>query len=377
MKLLSFNEFINEGAYLGKDDMVRIQYADDSNNPDEVLKTADSGRTYFKDTPVKGRLENRPSDWSWPIFWGMGPDGISPEIDHPGRIKHTMDQLKKARVTDIDSSLKDFIDGSFRRLGITSNFRPDYIVTVGSTAGLVNSMANAIRNVVGSKVEIIELPKVIYFDAYEAFDWDEVNAQVERNGEKTFNTAKKAIYNYVDIDQTPNELKLAIRNSRTVADLRRALETFGVVWKDVVAGEKVKPFIVRSSGRTFGGSRSFWKNKYDYETNSFIEAVVDCAVNKSKMLIIDDNKHTGKDMTDIRHNIMEIIAGLDKVEENPANRFAFYVLYRMPQDKVYTDARGSDKKMDMSTDTVHQFIQFLQGDQGGDQIDPQIEDNPQ
>jgi hypothetical protein len=49
----------------------------------------------------------------------------------------------------------------------------------------------------------------------------------------------------------------------------------------------------------------------------------------------------------------------------------------MPHNKTYTDARGNAKKMEMSGEAVDQFTQFLQGNQGGDQIVDPIEDNPQ
>jgi hypothetical protein len=373
MELLSFNQFINEGVYLGQDGLVHLQYADDRNNPAEVLKTADSGKSHAQGTLISGKDDKRPDLWSWPMFWGLGPDNISPEIDHPGRIKYTMDKLKNGEIADMPSSLNDFIQGSFRKVGITRNFRPDYVVTVGSTAGLVNSMATAISQTLGSSIKIIELPKVVYFDAYDAFDWDEVNLQVDRNGEATFKKAKSTIYDYVDKDQTPPELKAAIKASTTVAELKRAVAVYGIVWRDVVNDKPAKPFIVRSSGITSGGSRSLWKAKYDYETTSFIEAVIDCAVNGSKMLIIDDNKHTGTDMRTIRYNVEEIVAGLDKKIPNVDTRFAFYVLYRMPATE-YTDIRGGTHAFVATAQVVQGFQEFLQGGQPA-QVDDQIEDN--
>jgi len=373
MELLSFNQFINEGAYLGQDGLVHLQYADDRNNPAEVLKTADSGRSHAEGTFTSGKDDKRPDLWSWPIFWGLGPDNISPKIDHPGRIKYTMDKLKNGEIADMPSSLNDFIKGSFRRVGITSNFRPDYVVTVGSTAGLVNSMATAISQTVGSSVKIIELPKVVYFDAYDAFDWKEVNSQVDRNGAATFRKAKNTIYDYIDKEQTPPELKAAITAATTVDELRRAVAAYGIVWRDIVNNKPAKPFIVRSSGINFGGARSMWKDKYDYETTSFIEAVVDCAVNGSRMLIIDDNKHSGTDMRTIRRNIEEIVAGLDKKRPNVDTRFAFYVLYRMPT-KDYTDIKGGKHPFVADTKTVQGFVEFLQAGQPA-QTDDRIEDN--
>ena len=373
MELLSFNQFINEGAYLGQDGLVHLQYADDRNNPAEVLKTADSGKSHAQGTLISGKDDRRPDLWSWPMFWGLGPDNISPEIDHPGRIKYTMDKLKNGEIANMPSSLNDFIQGSFRKVGITRNFRPDYVVTVGSTAGLVNSMATAISQTLGSSIKIIELPKVVYFDAYDAFDWEEVNRQVDRNGEVTFKKAKSTIYDYVDKDQTPPELKAAIKASTTVAELKRAVAVYGIVWRDVVNDKPAKPFIVRSSGITSGGSRSLWKAKYDYETTSFIEAVIDCAVNGSKMLIIDDNKHTGTDMRTIRYNVEEIVAGLDKKIPNVDTRFAFYVLYRMPAIE-YTDIRGGTHAFVATAQVVQGFQEFLQGGQPA-QVDDQIEDN--
>lgn len=376
MELLSFNQFINEGAYLGKDGLVHLQYADDKNNPDEVLKTADSGKSHPEGTYTSGKDDRNPRLWSWPMFWGLGPDNISPKIDHPGRIKYTMDKLKNGEIADMPNSLNDFIKTSFRRVGITANFRPDYVVTVGSTAGLVNSMATAISQTLGSDVKIIELPKVVYFDAYDAFDWDEVNRQVDRNGEKTFKTAKNLIYDYIDKEQTPPELKEAIRASKTVDELKRAVAVYGIIWRDIVNNKPAKPFIVRSSGINHGGARSLWKEKYDYETTSFIEAIIDCAVNGSKMLIIDDNKHSGTDMRTIRYNIMDIVAGLDKKRADYDTRFAFYVLYRMPT-KEYSDFNGKKHPFVSKAEVVQNFAAFLQGDQipQAPQVDDQIEDN--
>jgi hypothetical protein len=373
MELLSFNQFINEGAYLGKDGLVHLNIADDRNNPDEVLKTVDSGKDHFKGTLLTGMNDNKPHMWSWPIFWGLGPDNISPEIDHPGRIKYTMDKLKNGEIADMPSSLNDFIKGSFMKVGITRNFRPDYVVTVGSTAGLVNSMANAITQTLGSDVKIIELPKVIYFDAYDAFDWEEVNRQVDRLGKKTFNKAKSLIYEYIDKEQTPPELKAAIKAATTVAELKKAVAVYGIIWRDIVNDKSAKPFIVRSSGITSGGSRSMWKAKYDYETTSFIDAVVNCAGGESKMLIIDDNKHSGTDMRTIRRNIEEIVAGLDEKGPNVDTQFAFYVLYRMPT-KEYADRRGEKHPFIATAQVVQGFQAFLQGGQAP-QVDDQIEDN--
>jgi hypothetical protein len=116
-----------------------------------------------------------------------------------------------------------------------------------------------------------------------------------------------------------------------------------------------------------------WKAKYDYETTSFIDAVVNCAGGESKMLIIDDNKHSGTDMRTIRRNIEEIVAGLDEKGPNVDTQFAFYVLYRMPT-KEYADRRGEKHPFIATAQVVQGFQAFLQGGQAP-QVDDQIEDN--
>jgi hypothetical protein len=360
MELISFNNFINEGAHVKKDGKVYLQYADDISNPDETLKSSDGGRSWFLETPISKRSDAAPQKWSWPIFWGMGVNGIQAPQDHPGRIKYTMDQLKSGNIDDLEKSLGNFIKSSFNKLGITKYFRPDYVVTVGSTGRLVNAMADAITSAIGGDIKIIDLPKVIYFDAYAAFDWDEVNRQVEKNGEKTFNKVKTEIYNHVDKENTDDELKKNIREAQTIKELEHALSRFGVVWKNWRVGDREHTnFIVRSSAISSGGSRSMWQSKYDYEELAFINAVIDCAVNGKRMLIIDDNRHSGQDMQTIRANIRHIVSKLDRVQDSPENRFGFYVLYKIPHDKLYLDNRGVEHKADLGTGAVADFIEFI------------------
>jgi hypothetical protein len=360
MRLLSFSKFINEGVYLGKDDLAYLSYIDDPTNPNEVLKTGDSGVTFFNNLPVKNKLSGSPWNWKWPIFWALGPDGSDPNIDHPGRIKYTMDKLKKSEIANLDSSLFEFIKKSFVSLGINSNFKPDYIVTVGSTAGLVKKMANTMQKVIGPEIKVLDLPKVVYLNALDAFDWREVNDQVNRLGLATFKKVKQTIYNYVDVDKTPDTLKQGIKSATTIEELKNTLYREGIILKDIVARENVQPFIVRSSGRTSGGSRSFWKNKYDFSTQSFIDAVIDCAINGKRMLIIDDNRHTGIDNQNIRDNIEEIVAGLDSNKTDGAsNRFGFFVLYRIPKTKKYLDSKGNSKDIATDSATVLDFETYM------------------
>jgi hypothetical protein len=292
-----------------------------------------------------------------------------------------MDQLKAANIVDLESSLPEFIKYSLSQIGVTSNFIPNYLVAVGSTKGLVAELCDAIKKAIGRDIPVISLPKVKYLNAGDAINWDEIRFQMKSQasptnpgGINTLNIAKNNILNYIrrnvrgqaaDPYATMDDLVKAIRNATSLEELESLISGKGryispdteVKWKPQINGETMLPFIVRSSGRNAGGTRSFWKRKYNYDDSQFLEAAIDCVksvhenpLKPKKMLIVDDNINTGQDTRDIRSNIEDVIKG---IYESPTDRkrraaemqFGFYVLYDMKPalDLEYTIA-GDPKK---------------------------------
>lgn len=337
MKYLKNFNSISEGAFIDSTGNVALTANDDPNNDNEVLKSSSRDTSQFLGTPVA--LKKWPN-LAYPIFSGLGVDDYVGKLDHPGRFKYTMDLLKKGAITNGDAALIDFMKDSFDKLGITRGFAPNYVVLTGSTSGLVGMMADAITNIFQDRqVKVINLPKIEYLNAGDAIDWEELASQVDKQSLKTLDAFKSNILNYIDRAQTNSTLLEFIKNSDSVAELRRLIMGVGrysspdtsIVWKEEINQEKMIPFLVRSSGRNFGGVRKFFKSKYDFQTEEFIEAAVDCldARNPKRMLIIDDNKNTGTDLRTMKDNLDEIIANYPSQIKNPTTRFGFYVLYRM------------------------------------------------
>jgi hypothetical protein len=254
-----------------------------------------------------------------------------------------MDQLKDGNIQNIETDLPEFIKNSFNHLGITKNFTPDYIISVGSTKGLVGHLIRAINQLIPS-ADPINLNKVKYLNAGDAIDWAELDNQTSRqaSGDKTLSMFKSTILSYADsIDP---EFKRLIKDAETVDDLRKLVMASGryvspeteIKWKELINGEQMVPFTVRTSGRNFGGFKAFFKKKYAYNEQEFIEAVIRCAKEGKRMLIVDDNKNSGDDIKDIKKNILEILEGLGQIRPNVQNLFGFYVLYKMKPESNWT-----------------------------------------
>lgn len=370
-----YAQFINEGAYL--DDTtgeVILTSRNDPNNKGEVLKTTGAqfkqkihGISYFKDTPGVGL---KLSSLMFPKFHSLDVDDYTGPIDHPGRFKYTMDQLKNANIVDAETSLPEFIRNSFNSLKITEYFRPAYLVGTGSTKGLVGKLCDAIQVALNQEIPVISLNKVKYLNAGDALDWDEVYSQVAKQasptnpeGIKTLNIVKTGILHYIDRENTDANIIRAIRDANSVEELERLITGKGryispdteIKWLTQINQEEMIPFIIRSSGRNAGGTKKFWKIKYDYHEKQFIEAVIDCLLSlktatKKRMLIVDDNINTGDDVRLTKENIEAIIESMfpNSKEDQLAAKslFGFYVLYDMgPTTNLeYTIDGDLDKK---------------------------------
>jgi len=354
---MKFGQYVNEGAYLDDAGKVILTSQNDANNKGEVLKTTGAqlkqrihGISYFKNTPTRGL--QLPS-LMFPKFHSLDMDEYTGPVDHPGRFKYTMDQLKNGNIVDADASLPQFIKDSFNSLKITQYFRPAYLVGTGSTKGLVGKLCASIQVALDQKIPVVSLNKVKYLNAGDALNWDEVYSQVSRQasptnpeGINTLKIVKTGILHYIDKENTDANIISAIRDSNSVEELEKLITGKGryispdteIKWLTQIDQEKMIPFIIRSSGRNGGGTKAFWKVKYDFEEKQFIEAVIDCILSlkketKKRMLIVDDNINTGDDVRLTKENIESIINKMLPASETDRTAakslFGFYVLYDM------------------------------------------------
>lgn len=378
--LKNYQSFINEGAYLNDKGQAVLSWENDPNNPDEVLKSANAtvttkGRHIIQGVEFQGdtpQFNRQARNYGWPIFFGLSIEDYAGKVDDPARFRDTMTQLKAANIENIEASLPRFIKKSFDHLRINQDFRPDYIVTIGSTKGLVGHLAKA-ANQLFPKADPINLDKVKYLNAGDAIDWEELKAQTgrQKSGAKSLQTFKYTILSYVDKLNLDKEFRKMIMDTQDVDDLRKLITASGryispetqIQWLDAIDGETMTPFVVRTSGRNFGGFKQFFKTKYAYDDQEFIEAVLNCIQSGKKMLIIDDNKNTGDDIKDIKKNIIDILknSGLTEMQRNKAlTQFGFYVLYKMDASNSWefstkTGEKGNSKKTASSVEDINRF----------------------
>ena len=258
-----FGQFINEGAYLDNTGEVILTSKNDANNKTEVLKTTGTqvkqrihGISYFKNIPISGlQLPNL----MFPKFHSLDMDGYSGPLDHPGRFKYTMDQLKNGNIVDVETSLPQFIKDSFNSLKITQYFRPAYLVGTGSTKGLVEKLCDSIQVALNQELPVISLNKVKYLNAGDALNWDEVYSQVARQasptnpeGINTLKIVKTGILHYIDRENTDANIIRAIRDATSVTELEKLITGKGkyispdteIKWLTQIDQEQMIPFII-------------------------------------------------------------------------------------------------------------------------------------
>lgn len=393
MKFLkSFDYFINEGAWVNPEDSssLLISVNNNKSNNDEVLKTTSSENG--KDFSMS----------PFTVYWGLTYKDYTGTVDHEGRFKYTMDLLKKAETGEKsiiqdasgnsgEAALMPIVKYNFEALGIP---RPDYICAIGSTEGLAGMLGRVV-NLVYPDAITIQLNKIIYLNAVDAFDFVEFKTQVERQlienpKSNTFPTVKKYLIDtYIDKKKTEPMVMDEIIKANTPDELERVLLQYGVSTtpgydpelsivfhqKDT-DGKTLVPFVVRSSKRNIGGSRTLWKKKYNYEEEKFLNSVYDCIKNNLRMVIVDDNKNSGADIKSISSAIIEIAKNIfkglpeERVINSVKRNFSFYMMYDMHHAKTAND-KISDKKahfdkkgnpvysVDLSNDNLINFKDYL------------------
>jgi hypothetical protein len=378
--LKKYQSFINEGAYLNAEGKAVLSWENDKTNPSEVLKSQ-SGQIYSNikeipgvkfqtDTPLKNRDR---LNFGWPIFYGLSVDGYEGKVDSPERFRDTMAQLKDANIENIETSLPQFIKNSFDHLNIKKYFKPDYIVSLGSTKGLVGHLAKSI-NQLFPEADPINLDKVKYLNAGDAIDWEELEAQTSRQarGANTLERFKKeVILRYANRENLDPEFLDFLMATTNIEDLRRLVTASGryiapetqLEWLEAINGEQMTPFIIRTSGRNVGGFKKFFKRKYTYGDQEFIEAVIDCVKSNKRMLIVDDNINSGDDIKEIKRNILDILKnlGLDEPDRIKAiTQFGFYILYDMSASTTwrFTNPDGTEGNKSALSQTAAKLAEF-------------------
>lgn len=401
----SFYSFLNEGAKLDPSGeearSIIISYENDNTDRDEVLKTTN-------------RSTGREDLSEFPTYFGLTYKTYSSRLDHDGRIKYTMDVLKSLS-TDTPERLKlagsskvgsdalaEFLGNNFKDLGILP---PEYVCVIGSTEGLSSLLGRAISMIQtdgpNNPPIIVPLNKVVYLNALDAYSFVQIRSQIEgaqtsgkSSGIKTLELAKTTILNYIKRDTreergTPVEIIRLIKSAVDIDELEKVLTQYGVedhpyynpeyaiVFKDRdTSGKELIPFVVRSTSRDGKGARTFWKPKYNYKEQQFLEAVEDCIINNKRMLIVDDNKNSGEDIKAISKSLTHIIDEFKKSGRIPVEKtqikklFAFYLLYDMQhevastgkiRDKVeHTNANGERTSLvNFDSAVVRDFAAFI------------------
>jgi hypothetical protein len=329
MRALSFINFcLFEGASIeGNDGKVTLNYNNNRDNQKEVLKTTDK-RQHIKYYPN----DNTPNSNKFRVRWGLDYDLYRGVIDHDGRFKYTMDQLKDANIVNKDKSLNSFLKASYDDLGI-SQLKPDYIVAVGSTAGLVANLVSISADLF-PKAETFNLPKIEYANIGHAIDWDELQRQ--KGGAHTHRFLGELFGKHAN---NSGKLKRDMSEIDNFGELKEFIEEElpNVDWKTEGSdGKSLIPFKVRSSGVwSRDGFRDFLKPKYDTISNDFNNLILECISDNKKMLIIDDNRNSDTDIRSIFSEIDRIAHDLG-ADDNSKYRqnFMFYLLYSMAEKDI-------------------------------------------
>jgi len=357
-----FDQFINEGASLVPPnyDKVDLSWKDRKSLPLEVLKTNGLHNVAgFKDKSLPGITK----DGSFQIYYGLtvDPDRSKELGDEDPLFKHTLDLLKKSNILNSQAALSEFTKPTADKIR-SNKSNINYVVSLGSTAGLSKDLAEAFSlHFNGSK--FIPLSKYSFDNFEHALNWKYIRDYDERieNKEQVkekdlapiLDKVKHDIVDAIDQEKTSPEILGDIYNARNgdelrgiilAADPKNRYHEYDSEGKTTIFW-KSTPYNIRSSGIAYGGSREWLKTKYDtpkpsgeFGDASFIEAVKRCILGEETMLFVDDNSRTKKDIRGIFKVIAnianDIFADTDRVDSHMMRtyykRFLAYVLIYIP-----------------------------------------------
>jgi hypothetical protein len=380
MKFLKdFSQFITEGAKLVPPTYseVEISWKDDKSFPLEVLKTNSSHTvTGFRKLGIT-------KSGAFQIYFGLTVDPARHQKlgNKDPLFKRTLDLLKKSKILNGAQAIFDFTGRTANEIK-SKKKNVDYVVSLGSTAGLSTDLGKAFsRHFRDSK--FIPLSKYDFENFENALNWEYIKGYdikvKEEDAEPILDKVKTDILNAIDRHKTSPQLITKIRAAQDGDELRGVLlagdpknryhqydpegETT-IFWKS-------EPYNIRSSGISHGGSRKWLKTKYETPKTSgefgspeFIDAVKKCIIGGSTMLFVDDNSRTKDDISRIFDAIIALAENISRdtdvanreIVSNYNKRFLAYVLIYVPEPSTKGDARDITVKKLASEADVNAFI---------------------
>lgn len=246
-------------------------------------------------------------------------DKLKSSIKDNVYFKITADLLKDVKIQGGSDSICSFLKKSTRPISQKYGGRIDYVFPMGSTKGLSSEIASCLSSVF-PKSNILGLDKRGFNNIVDALNWDYIIEYDYMTDKKPILDKIKALIK-AEAEEMSDKLKEDIKSAKSGKELRLILfkanpkyrdydYEYHVVWKNT-------PYIIRSSGLSFGGSRKYFKDKYrasDMPSSQhnasddldLIEAIRKCIFNDKSILIVDDNISTRMDIYSILDSISKI-----------------------------------------------------------------------
>jgi len=330
--LKDFKNFINEGSWYemeGDNVKVYLSLKNDPNNPKELLKTPILNGDNFNKVGLGGIK----------VYYGLHPKtqysgvrGANGDPSSQEAKNFIMDNIKEAEPDIFSMAPNETLESFIEKTSIKNlpSKRIDYIVTVGTSQGLVQKMSDSLIKLYPD-AKIIDLTKIDYFSADDAIDKEALARAIERemsisrfdaeeNPAEPFSTTEPLVIDWA---------------RRITASLRNRIE----------GGEDNPSFNIRSTGIK-GSVRSILRPKYNTAKQEFVDAVVHCVFgdvkgDTAKMLIIDDNTQHFTDFSNISNKVVEILAGIIDITSNKTQE-------ALLSDNVFGKVMDNYKKMKAS-----------------------------
>lgn len=344
--ILSRDQLLNEGARLDPQTGEVLLTWNNNHDRNEVLKT----NRGLDVTRVSG----------YPIYYGLEIDGDRlKELAGDPMTKFVMDQLKDAKIANKEQDLSEFIDRNLRLISRNTPFKgTDFVIPLGSTKALSYELGD-IASKTFTNAKVVQLGKHEFSNLSSALDWNYIEEWENRVGtpktrgkgvvRSLIKPLKTIITNGINSVHDEEVLK-RIKKTEDWQELRELITNSDIDWKDI-------PYIIRSSGETFRGSRKFFKSKYNTPGPNgdpagdpgFIEAVEACLTTPQRLLIVDDN---ARSKTDVRQ-ILDVITRMShslKVLPGFEKRIAIYVLIYAPDTiRLASDSEVQAKRNEFTS----------------------------
>lgn len=235
----------------------------------------------------------------------------NPSSDQP---KKAQDVLKTGGKNISKQELKALVDSTFKDLGINIK-KFTHVLLLGSSDNLVNLLGEAAASLAGAK--LIHVPKMEYKYIDNAVNWEEYQRQTKK--------VKRSVDDYLD---------------------KRAKQSPG-------------PYTISKTGLRGAMSKVFY-TKYDVGVNPYEKGKVGdtvtgllhravAGIDGVRLLIVDDNIHSGQDFSKLFDSIDEIYKGIEAdytktvkqsgisaspVHRSHPDRIMGYVLYKLEDEDI-------------------------------------------